>query len=123
MNRVPAAAGGCQIRLNDGDQVLLEWQDGSKPNLQLTAPASAQVGQRVDVGVQQYGGDGVLAPAAGASVAGQLTGGDGHATVTFTSAGVQHLKATRGTPCARTTRTCACTCRAAATATRLRARR
>ena len=33
---------------------------------------------------------------AGASVAGQLTGGDGHATVTFASAGVQHLKATRG---------------------------
>ncbi len=96
VNRVPAAAGGCQIRLNEGDQVLLEWQDGSKPNLQLTAPASAQVGQRVDVGVQQYGGDGVLAPAAGASVAGQLTGGDGHATVTFASAGVQHLKATRG---------------------------
>jgi hypothetical protein len=95
VNRVGAAAGGCQILVHDGDQVLLEWQDGNKPNLQLTAPASAQLGQPVDIGVQQYGSDGALAPAVGASVGGASTGADGHASVTFTTAGVQHLKATR----------------------------
>jgi hypothetical protein len=95
VNRVPAAAGGCQMRLNDGDQVLLEWQDGNKPNLQLTAPATAQVGQRVDVTVQQYGFDGSLSPAVTASVGGQPTGGDGHTTLTFGTPGVKHLKATR----------------------------
>jgi hypothetical protein len=95
VNRAGAMAGGCQIRVNNGDQVLFEWQDGSKPNLQLTAPASAQVGQPVDVSVQQYGSDGVLAVAAGAGVAGATTGADGHAGVTFSAPGVQHVKATR----------------------------
>jgi len=95
VNRAGAMAGGCQIRVNTGDQVLFEWQDGTKPNLQLSAPATAQVGQPVDVTVQQYGSDGALAAASGASVAGATTGADGHASVTFTAAGVQHLKATR----------------------------
>jgi hypothetical protein len=95
VNRAGAMAGGCQIRVNGGDQVLLEWQDGTKPNLQLTAPAAAQVGQPVDVSVQQYGSDGVLAAASGASVAGAATGADGHVSVTFSAAGVQHVKATR----------------------------
>jgi hypothetical protein len=95
VNRAGAAAGGCQIRVNTGDQVLLEWQDGTKPNLQLTAPASAQAGQPVDVTVQQYASNGVLAPAVGASVGGATSGADGHASVTFGSAGVQHVKAAR----------------------------
>jgi hypothetical protein len=95
VNRAGAQAGGCQIRVNGGDQVLLEWQDGTKPNLQLTAPASAAVGQPVDVTVQQYGSNGTLAPAVGASVAGATSGADGHASVTFSGTGVQHVKATR----------------------------
>jgi hypothetical protein len=95
VNRAGAMAGGCQIRVANGDQVVFEWQDGTKPNLQLTAPASAQVGQPVDVTVQQYGSDGVLAAAAGAGVAGATSGTDGHARVTFGTAGVQHVKATR----------------------------
>jgi hypothetical protein len=95
VNRAGAMAGGCQIRVNGGDQVLLEWQDGTKPNLQLSAPASAAVGQPVDVTVQQYGSDGALAAASGASVAGATTGADGRASVTFTAPGTQHLKATR----------------------------
>jgi hypothetical protein len=95
VNRATAETGGCQIALNAGDQVLLEWQDGTKPNLQLTAPASAQVGQPIDVFVQQYGANGVLSPANAAGVAGATTGADGHGTVTFTTPGIQHLKATR----------------------------
>jgi hypothetical protein len=95
VNRAGASAGGCQILVHDGDQVLLEWQDGTKPNLQLTAPATAQQGQPVDISVQQYGSDGTLAPAVGATVDGAITGADGHASVTFTTAGVQNVKATR----------------------------
>ena len=55
VNRVPAQTGGCQIRLNDGDQVLLEWQDGSKPNLQLSSAPTGAVGQPRRRHVQQYG--------------------------------------------------------------------
>jgi hypothetical protein len=96
VNRLPAQTGGCQIRLNDGDQVLLEWQDGSKPNLQLSAAATTvQTGQPLDVTVQQYGADGTLAPAAGATVAGQTTAANGQASVIFGTAGTQELKASR----------------------------
>ncbi|HXD56332.1 MAG TPA: hypothetical protein VN606_00360 [Thermoleophilaceae bacterium] len=95
VNRVGATAGGCQIRVNNGDQVLLEWADGTKPNLQLTAPAAAAAGTPVDVSVQQYGSDGVLSAASGAAVARATTGADGHAAVTFSAPGVQHVKATR----------------------------
>ncbi len=94
VNRVPAQFGGCQIRVQTGDSVLLEWQDGSKPNLQLTAPAKAETGQPVQVNVQQYSDqNGTLAPASGADIDGQLTDANGNATLTFGSAGTQHLKA------------------------------
>ena len=83
--------------VNDGDEVLLDVARRQQAELSSSPrPRRRRRASAFDVGVQQYGGDGVLAPAAGASVAGQLTGGDGHATVTFASAGVQHLKATRG---------------------------
>jgi hypothetical protein len=96
VNRAPAQAGGCQIRVNNGDTVLLEWQDGSHPNLQLSAPASAQTGQAVPVNVEQYSdASGTLSPAAGVSVGGQLTDSNGDATLDFTTPGTQHLKATR----------------------------
>src|SRR6185437_5490723 len=54
-----------------------------------------RVGTPVDVSVQQYGSDGVLSAASGAAVAGATTGADGHAAVTFSAPGVQHVKATR----------------------------
>jgi len=96
VNRVPAQVGGCQIRVNTGDTVLFEWQDGSHPNLQLSAPQTAQTGQAVPVNVEQYSdASGTLSPAAGVSVGGQLTDSNGNATLTFTSPGTQHLKATR----------------------------
>jgi hypothetical protein len=96
VNRAPAQVGGCQIRVNSGDTVLLEWQDGSHPNLQLSAPQTAQTGQAVPVSVQQYSdASGTLSPAAGVSVGGQFTDSSGNATLTFTTPGTQHLKATR----------------------------
>jgi hypothetical protein len=49
----------------------------------------------VDVTVQQYASNGTLAPAVGASVGGATSGADGHASVTFSTPGVQHVKATR----------------------------
>ena len=95
VNRGIAQYGGCQIRISDGDTVLLEWQDGSQANLLLTAPAKAQVGQAVDVTVQQYSDQaGTLSPASGASVGGQFTDANGHSSVTFGGAGMQSLKAT-----------------------------
>jgi hypothetical protein len=95
VNRAPAQYGGCQIRVFDGDSVLLEWQDGSQSNLQLTAPAKAQVGEPVDATVQQYSDmNGTLSPAVGASIGGATTDANGHATLTFGAPGIQHLKAT-----------------------------
>lgn len=96
VNRAPAQVGGCQIRVQNGDTVLLEWQTGSKPNLQLTAPSVAQTGEAIPVTVQQYSdANGTLAPAAGASIDGQLTDANGNASISFTSPGTQHLKAIR----------------------------
>jgi hypothetical protein len=95
VNRGIAQFGGCQIRVFNGDTVLLEWQDGNHPNLQLTAPSQVQVGTPFDVNVQQYQDqNGTLSPASGASVAGATTDANGHASVTFPSAGNQHIKAT-----------------------------
>jgi hypothetical protein len=95
VDRAPAQFGGCQIRISDGDTVLYEWQDGSKPNLDLSAPATAQAGQPVKVTVQQYSdASGTLSPASGASVGGQVTDANGQATLAFPTAGTQELKAT-----------------------------
>ncbi|HEX6458243.1 MAG TPA: hypothetical protein VF032_04930 [Thermoleophilaceae bacterium] len=94
VNRVAASVGGCQMRVNAGDTVLWEWTQYGENNLDLSAPAKAQVGQPVQVTVQQYDASGTLAPASGADVDGQLTDSSGHATLTFGSPGTQHLKAT-----------------------------
>ena len=96
VDRAPAQYGGCQIRVVNGDTVLLEWQTGSKPNLQLTLPAKAQTGQAVDATVQQYSdSQGTLSPAGGVSVGGEMTDANGHASLTFTAPGTHSLKATQ----------------------------
>src|SRR5256885_9027765 len=95
VNRAGAMAGGCQIRVNGGDQVLLEWQDGTKPNLQLTAPAAAQVGQPVDVSVQQYGSDGALAAAARPRGGRGANGARSPARRPVSAPTAQHSEATR----------------------------
>jgi hypothetical protein len=94
VNRVALQVGGCQSRVQNGDDVLWDWTVFQAPNLQLTAPSRAQAGVPVTVNVQQYGDNGVLSPAGGASVDGQTTDSSGNATLTFPSTGIQHFKAT-----------------------------
>jgi hypothetical protein len=95
VDRVAASVGGCQMRVNSGDTVLWEWAAFNEPNLELSGPAKAQAGDPVQVTVQQYDSSGNLTPADGASVGGATTDSSGHATLTFSSAGTQHLKATQ----------------------------
>jgi hypothetical protein len=88
-----AGSGGCQVRLNQGDEVLYAFDAFSKSAvLRLAGPGTATVGQPVNVTVidTQSG-----SPAANASVHGATTGGDGVATLTFGEEGIYRLKAER----------------------------
>jgi hypothetical protein len=85
--------GGCQQQVSTGDDVLFGFDYFSKSALlRLSGPATAEAGQPVSVTVVD-GQSG--SPVAGAAVGGTLTGPDGKATVTFSSTGVQRLKAER----------------------------
>ena len=85
-------AGGCQTRVNQGDEVLWIFDAFSKAHiLKLTAPGAATTGAPVTVSVT----DGGSAPISGASVGGAQTGADGKATLSFAEAGVYKLKAER----------------------------
>ena len=85
--------GGCQQQVSTGDDVLFGYDYFSKSALlKLTGPATAEAGQPVTVTVVD-GQNG--SPAAGATVGGTVTGPDGTASVTFSSTGVQRLKAER----------------------------
>ena len=91
LNFVTAGAGGCHIQVKAGDEVLFAYDFFSKTRvLRLTGPTSAVAGQPTTVRVVD-GGNG--SPVAGASVGGTTTAADGTATVTFSSDGVQRLKA------------------------------
>ncbi|HVE67734.1 MAG TPA: Ig-like domain-containing protein [Solirubrobacteraceae bacterium] len=88
-----SSVGGCQQQVADGDDVLFGYDYFSKTALlRLTGPATAEANRPVTVTVVD-GQSG--SPAAGASVGGTVTGPDGQATVTFSSTGVQRLKAER----------------------------
>jgi len=95
VDRVAASVGGCQMRVTNGDTVLWEWAAFNEPNLELSGPAKAQVGDPVQVTVQQYDSSGNLTPADGATVAGATTDSAGHAMLIFSTPGTQHLKATQ----------------------------
>ena len=88
-----ASVGGCQMKVNQGDEVLWIFDAFSKAHvLKLTGPGAATTGAPVTVQVTD-GGDG--SPQAGASVGGAQTGADGKATLSFADAGVYRLKAER----------------------------
>jgi hypothetical protein len=88
-----ASVGGCQMRVNQGDEVLWIFDAFSKAHvLKLAGPSAATTGAPVTVDVTD-GGDG--SPQAGASVGGAQTGADGKATLTFADAGIHRLKAER----------------------------
>jgi hypothetical protein len=103
--------GGCQQQVANADEVLFAYDFfggppdyTERPLLRLSGPGKAAVGQPVALSVDQFtlppatGGprDLIQGPAAGAAVAGTQTDGSGAATVTFTSPGLQRLKAERG---------------------------
>jgi hypothetical protein len=85
-------AGGCQTRVNHGDEVLWIFDAFSKAHiLKLAGPGAATTGAPLTVSVT----DGGAAPVSGASVGGAVTGADGKATLSFAEAGVYRLKAER----------------------------
>ena len=93
LNFTQVTMGGCQIRVQTGDQVLFAYDLFSKQHLlKLTGPSAAAVGQPVTVRVMDGAND---SPLANVSVAGATTGADGTAQVTFDSPGVRRIKAER----------------------------
>jgi hypothetical protein len=85
--------GGCQQRVQTGDEVLFAFDAFSKSHaLKLTGPTIAHVGHpaRYHV-IDTFTG----LPIAGATVGGVSSDADGNATVTFGGAGVSTLKAER----------------------------
>ena len=91
VNYQAGSAGGCELKLATGDQVLWAYDFFNKTHLlKLTGPAAANVGQPVTVTVT----DGSTGTAMmGASVGGQTTDVQGHASITFSHTGTQSLKA------------------------------
>ena len=88
-----SSSGGCQVKLNQGDEVLYAFDAFSKSAiLRLAGPGTATVGRPVNVTVTDTQSS---SPAANASVHGATTGGDGVATVTFGQEGIYRLKAER----------------------------
>lgn len=87
-----ASSGGCQTRVNQGDEVLWVFDAFSKTHiLKLAGPSAATTGAPVTVSVTEGGG----APIPGATVGGAQTGADGKATLSFAEAGIYRLKAER----------------------------
>jgi len=92
-NWQPATVGGCQQEVQSGSDVLFGFDFFSKSHLlELSGPATAQVGNSVSLKVID-GQDG--SAISGASVGGTTTAADGTASVTYTSPGVVRLKAER----------------------------
>jgi hypothetical protein len=85
--------GGCQQEVQNGDQVLFGFDFFSKSHfLELSGPATAQVGQPVSLKVVDGQDNSAIS---GASVGGTTTAADGTASVTYTAPGVVRLKADR----------------------------
>src|SRR5439155_21112084 len=79
LNYSPSQIGGCQQRVQGGDDVLLAYDFFSKAHLlKLVGPGSANTGVAIRVTVTD-GQNG--SPVAGATVCGQTTGADGGATL------------------------------------------
>jgi hypothetical protein len=87
--------GGCADQVRAGDDVVWATWDFSEPFLQLSGtPTRAATGESFTVTVQNQDGSGNASPSLGASVGGQTTDAQGHATLSFADAGLHALKAT-----------------------------
>jgi hypothetical protein len=109
LDNKPATEGVCETELNPGDSVLFFLECFSEtsgvcppvpPNpLGIEAPAMAEVGKPITVGVTSYANaTGAPSPAVGATVTyggeSAVTDASGHATLTFSNAGKVILNAT-----------------------------
>jgi len=93
LNYAFPSTGGCQQKVNHGDEVLWVFDAFSKTSaLKLSGPASATTGEPLTVQVVD-GANG--APQAGATVNGSATGADGRTTLSFPAAGIYRLRAER----------------------------
>jgi hypothetical protein len=91
-NSVASNVGGCQTRVGQGDEVLWAYAAFGSPALRLAGPDAAITGRPVTLRVTN--GE-TRAPEAGAALDGVLTGPDGAASLTFSTAGIYRLKADR----------------------------
>ena len=94
-NWIATQIGGCQQRVQTGDEVVFAYSSFGDPLLQLSGPARAATGESFQVTVEQHDGNGVKAPAAAASVGGSTTDAGGHATLSLSEPGTHRLKAAR----------------------------
>jgi hypothetical protein len=95
-NWVSSQNGGCQERVQQGDEILVAYSEFGQPLLQLSgAPSRAATGESFQVTVQSNDGSGTRTPATGATVQGQTTDAAGHAMIAFGDAGIHKFKATQ----------------------------
>jgi hypothetical protein len=88
--------GGCQLELQNGDDVLWDFGNYDLSALRLSgAPTRAATNEQFTVAVDQFDTSGNKTGADGASVAGATTDASGHATVSFGDPGNHTFKATK----------------------------
>ncbi len=96
LNLTSTSVGGCQQRVEAGDEVLFAYDDYLKPLLKLTGPATVPAGQPAVLRVVN-GRDGGDAPVAGAAISGGpapvTSTADGTVSVSFDTPGIKQLKA------------------------------
>lgn len=95
LNGAAIQVGGCQQRVQAGDQLLIAYTEFGQPLLTLEAPQRVAVGEGFAARVNQLDENGSPRPAQGASVAGRTSGSDGQVALRFDSPGTRRLKAMR----------------------------
>ena len=93
LNSTATQAGGCQVQVRAGDEVLWAYDAFSKAGVsKLTGPEATTTGQPTQVKVTDAATN---APLSGASVGGATTDGNGFARLTYDQPGVYRLKSER----------------------------
>lgn len=92
INEEYAEVGGCQFRMNAGDEVLWAYDAYARQQgvLSLSGPGSTQPGVPVDVRVTKARAG---SPVAGAAIGSQTTAADGTAQLAFAEPGLYRVKA------------------------------
>jgi hypothetical protein len=92
LNFKDTEAGGCQVKVTEGDQVLIAYDAFGKPKLQLTGVRGA----RADRVFALFVRDGTTGqPVAGARVSGRTTNTQGRVLLRIENRGLYRFKATR----------------------------